>query len=274
MRKTLLFVMSVLATVFVISCDKDNNGGGKGTTGGDYEFVLDESTVMDATVDWRADTLEIGYSITNPTATGIVVPSTEVDWLNFNTQTFGVVTVYVAENMDFEDRSATFTLLYEETSYTFTVTQSSRVWDIEAICTDVLGAYNYGPTYNNLGLWDVQINLATTSEYFQADEHYFLFYLTFPAPEDTEDMSIPEGTYNLSKEAYLVGETTLFYDKSRYNTYPDGTNITSKFFAEGARLVVTRDGDNYIIDFDGKTEDTDVSIHARYEGPMSMTRYF
>ena len=46
MRKTLSFVVSVLATVFVISCEKDNNGpdnGGTTGNGEDYVFTLDES---------------------------------------------------------------------------------------------------------------------------------------------------------------------------------------------------------------------------------------
>ena len=273
MRKTLSFVMSVLVTVFVvISCDKDNKGtGNSGNGGADYEFTLEESTVMDVNVDWRADTIVIKYSVKNPTPTGMVTPSTDVDWLTFNAQTFGEVTVYVAENQNFENRYAPFVLKYEDVAYTFTVTQNARVWDLEAICTTVFTAYNYGSaTTPNTGLYYAMLLIGTGSETFLEDEHYFMFGLTFPMPEDPDDTSLPEGTYILRGE-YLLDDYTMLYGNSKYNTYPGG-NIFGQSYTEDTRLVVQRDGDNYIIDLDAITEQTGLSIHARYEGPIEMKK--
>lgn len=277
MRKALSLIFTVLATVCFVSCDPEDPQKNPNNP----DDNPDDPVIMDATfellspdaweVEWRSDTLVLEYEIKNPTPTGSVFASSEAAWLTFNTQTYGQVTVFVAENEEFEERVAEIVLDYEGIEHKITVTQSSRVWDLEAICTTCLSAYNYGSTTTpNTGLYFAQFMISDKSESFDPEGHYFMFGITFPQPEDPEDTSIPEGTYNFGYE-YVMGELTLLDGNSRYFTYPGGQAL-GKHYTSG-RLVVSKDGDNYIIDLDANTED-DLSVHARYEGPIEFTKYW
>ena len=238
MRKTLSFVVSVLATVFVISCEKDNNGPDNGGTignGEDYVFTLDESTPSTLEFDWRSDTVIVKYSVTNPTATGMVNPTTDVDWLTFNTQiSFGDIYVYAAENLDFEDRSAQVTFSYEDTEYTLDVTQISREWDQEVICPYIQGYYYGDQLTPNTG------------------------------PEGTS--FCPEGTYTLSDQ---YGEYTMFSTGSSY--FPGTQVLTARQLFSSGTCTIAKDGDNYVVDLDVVTVEDQLSRHARYTGPVELS---
>ena len=269
MRKTLSFVMSVLATVFVISCDKENNNGNGG--GGDYVFALDESTPLILEFDWRADTIIVKYSITNPTATGMVVPATSVSWLTFNTQlSYGEIYIYATENYDYDDRYAQVSFIYENTEYTLDVVQASREWDQEVICPYIQGYYYGASKTPGMGIHSAQIYISDTGwNGFEQDPegHYFQMSLYFPEqPEGTD--YIPEGTYYLGTQ---VGEFVMFNGKNGGSSYFPGTQAIGgqKLFTSG-RCVVTKDGDDFVIDLDVITEDG-LTRHARYTGPVALS---
>ena len=274
MRKTLSFVVSVLATVFVISCEKDNNGPDNGGTTGNsegYLFTLDESTPSTLEFDWRSDTVIVKYSVTNPTATGMVNPTADVDWLTFNTQiSFGDIYVYAAENLDFEDRSAQVTFSYEDTEYTLDVIQISREWDQEVICPYIQGYYYGDQLTPNTGIHSAQFYISDTgwgdTGYDQdPDGHYFQINLYFPEqPEGTS--FCPEGTYTLSDQ---YGEYTMFSTGSSY--FPGTQVLTARQLFSSGTCTIAKDGDNYVVDLDVVTVDDQLSRHARYTGPVELS---
>lgn len=276
MKKILSFVMSALVAVLFVSCNKgnepqpddpqnpDDGGNGNTSTG----FVVTSPETMEA--EWRADTLIIEYSIENPTATGIVAASTEVDWMTFNTQSYGMVYVYVSENMDFEDRAGVVTVKYEGTEYAVTVTQSSRVWDQEVICPYIQGYY-YGDQKNpGSGVHCAQFYISDTgwgdTGYTQDPAgHYFQMELYFPEQPEGANY-VPEGTYELSVDSMDAWSMLQF--GSSY--FPGTMALERKLFTEG-KCTVTKDGDNYIVDLDVVTEEDGLSRHARYTGPVVLS---
>lgn len=274
MRKTLSFALAALATVLFISCDKNDGndnvpdtpgGGGSGET----TFVLDASTPEIMEVDWRQDTVVISYTITNPTATGIVSASSDAAWLTFFTQEYGKVTVYVAENLDFDDRSAEMTIAYEGIEYKITVKQVSREWDQEVICPYIQGYY-YGESVTpNMDMHSAQFYISDTgwgdTGYDQdPDGHYFQMNLYFHAqPEGTS--FVPEGTYTLDGG---IGYMVMYTTGSSY--FPGTQAATARQLFTSGTCVVSKDGDNYIVDLDVVTEDG-LSRHARYTGPAELS---
>lgn len=276
MKKILSFVMSALVAVLFVSCNKGNepqpddpqnpDDGGNGNTS--TSFVVTSPETME--VDWRADTLIIEYAIENPTATGVVAASAEVDWLSFNVQTYGLVYVYVVENMNFEDRTAEITVKYEGIEHVVTVNQASRVWDQEVICSYIQGYYYGDQKDPGSDIHCAQIYISDTgwgeTGYTQDPEgHYFQMDLYFPEqPEGTN--YIPEGTYELTTGNYEAWTMQQF--GSSY--FPGTMALERKLFTEGT-CTVTKDGDNFIIDLDVVTEEDGLSRHARYTGPVALT---
>lgn len=268
--------MSALVAVLFVSCNKGNepqpddpqnpDDGGNGNTS--TSFVVTSPETME--VDWRADTLIIEYAIENPTATGVVAASAEVDWLSFNVQTYGLVYVYVVENMNFEDRTAEITVKYEGIEHVVTVNQASRVWDQEVICSYIQGYYYGDQKDPGSDIHCAQIYISDTgwgeTGYTQDPEgHYFQMDLYFPEqPEGTN--YIPEGTYELTTGNYEAWTMQQF--GSSY--FPGTMALERKLFTEGT-CTVTKDGDNFIIDLDVVTEEDGLSRHARYTGPVALT---
>lgn len=258
MKKEFTLLMAVLAAMSLVSCQEKEP---------ETSFTLITPTAYE--VEWRADTLVVEYSIENPTESGAVIVEPSVSWITVNSQTYGKIFVYVAENTEYEDRTAVLTLEYEDIEYAVSVTQGSRVWDKEVICTSVLSAFNYGESSTpGTGLYFTQFMISDKSESFDPEGSYFLLGITFAVPEDPEDSSIPAGTYNFGTD---YGDMVLVDGNSRYMTYPDG-NTLGKHYVSG-RLLVEKDGNSYVVDLDAVTED-DMSIHARYEGPIEFTKYW
>lgn len=267
--------MSALVAVLFVSCDKTNEQPAGPDTPDNPDnpdnpstgFVVTTPETME--VEWRADTLVIEYTIENPTATGIVAASTDVDWLSFNTQSYGMVYVYVLENMDFEDRTADVTVKYEDAEYVITVTQSSRVWDQEVICPYVQGYYYGDQKDPGSGVHSAQIYISDTgwgdTGYTQDPAgHYFQMELYFPEQPEGTDF-VPEGTYELKIDA--VDPWTMLQFGSSY--FPGTMALERKLFTDG-KCTVTKDGDDYIIDLDVVTEEDGLSRHARYTGPVAL----
>lgn len=272
MKKTLSFLMSALVAVFFASCEKTNEQPGGPDDPDDPDvpetgFVLTTPDAFDA--EWRADTLVIEYTIENPTATGIVSASTDADWMTFNTQTYGMIYVYVAENMSFEERTAEVLVKYESVEYKVTVKQTSREWDQEVICPYAQGYY-YGDQNNpGSGVHSAQIYISDTgwgdTGYTQDPKgHYFQIELYFPEQPEGTDYA-PEGTYELK-----IDDMSAWTMRQFGSSYFPGQMATErKLFTEG-KCVITKDGDNFVIDLDVVTEKDGLSRHARYTGPIAL----
>lgn len=84
-------------------------------------------TEGDVTVGWEGGKCQFLYEIKNPTATGVVTPSTEVDWItDFISNSYGVISFTVAENPSEVERTAEVDVAYEDLLLTFTVRQAAK----------------------------------------------------------------------------------------------------------------------------------------------------
>ncbi len=278
MRKTLSYVCMAFAAMLFISCDPEDPQKGPDDGPDDPQepvienetkFILDESTPETIEVDWRADTVIIRYSIENPVEENVQA-SSNASWLTFFTQMYGEISVYVSENMEFEDRSAEITLSYAGIEYTIPVVQASRIWDQEVICQYYQGYYYGEKNSPDTGIHSAQFYISDTgwgdTGYTQDPAgHYFQINVYFPEQPEGTDM-VPEGTYELQTDGGY-SEWCIYHFGSSY--FPGTMAVERKLFTEG-KLTVTKDGDNYIIDLDVVTEEDNLSRHARYTGPMSL----
>lgn len=269
MKKTVSFalVLSIMAAMLFVSCEKN---GTQDTPENPEDSVIFELTSPDAlNMEWRKDTVIVEYTIENPTATGIVEASSDADWLSFNVQSYGKVYVYATENTDYEDRSAEVTVTYEGIERKVTIIQASRVWDQEVICTYTQGYY-YGDKRNpGSGVHSAQIYISDTgwgdTGYTQdPDGHYFQIELYFPEqPEGTD--YVPEGTYELK-----IDDNSAWSMLQAGSSYFPGTKaMERKLFTEG-KCTVTKQGGNYVVDLDVKTEEDGMTRHAVYTGPVVL----
>lgn len=269
MKRTLsfAFVLSVMAALLFVSCNKDKNPETPEIPEDPIVFELTSSDALN--MEWRADTVVVEYAIENPTATGVVEASSEADWLTFNTQSYGMVYIYSTENTHFEDRTAEVTLKYEGIELKVTVTQARRIWDQEVVCLYTQGYY-YGDMRNpGSGIHSAQIYISDTgwgdTGYTQDPEgHYFQIEVYFPEqPAGTN--YIPEGTYELK-----IGDNSAWSMLQSGSSYFPGTKaMERKLFSEG-KCTVTKKDDGFVIDLDVKTEEDGLTRHAVYTGPVVL----
>lgn len=266
MKRTLslAFVLPFLASMLFVSCNKDEDQKNP------EDKVAFELTSADAfKMEWRADTVIVEYSIDNPTATGIVEASSDADWLSFNTQSYGMVYIYSTENQNFEERTAEVTLKYEGIEHKVTVSQESRVWDQEVICSYTQGFYYKDQRNPGSGIHSAQIYISDTgwgdTGYTQdPDGHYFQIELYFPEQPDGTNY-VPEGTYELK-----IDDNSAWSMLQAGSSYFPGTKaMERKVFTEG-KCTVTKKDDGFVIDLDVKTEEDGLSRHAVYTGPVEL----
>lgn len=112
-------VLIVLLLAAVSSCEKPEEK----TEQPEFAAV----TEGDISVPWEGGKFKIQYEISNPTATGEVIPGTGAEWISdFFTGNYGEVSFTVAENPGEASRTATVNLEYEGLSLDFTILQAGK----------------------------------------------------------------------------------------------------------------------------------------------------
>ena len=269
--KRLLFAAAVLAApFFFFSCEKpDDNGGGKEPgTGTETEApVLNNTTEGDISVPCEGGSFSLTYTIENQVTGGQLSAKSENEWIsNINYNVLGTVSFDVAANEAFEPRDGEITVEYQWPdsllSFSVKVAQDAAPippYDIELAAEDFNGIYyadrmTPGSLLYFFTLSDVGFG---STGYANPNGHFVrIALLTDVAPDDMDNIVIPEGTYPLSAlESYnsYYLETDASGQTSTQNAYTEFT------------MTVTRDGGNTVIDVDAVLDDGK-TLHCTYSG--------
>lgn len=221
----------------------------------------------DATMAFAAEAGEglITYQIENPTQTGMVDASADVNWIdNFGLQVYGAITFSVAINEVAEERTGTITVTYEDQSFTVTVVQQAGQPGLDSDYfreAEYLMGFYYGTRYSNEPNYYFHLSdKAFTSEGdFVPSAWYYRVDAYGPAPEEGQTICLPEGEYRFDP----TNSFAQFTFSTQYSYYFELDENQEKSYAvkytDGTMVVADGKITLSLTDEDGKTH------HVTYE---------
>lgn len=201
MKRIFLFLTAITALTFA-ACE------GETSSDNEFAFVLKSDNVLEVASSSGAGL--ILYSLDNPTPTGELVATADVDWItSFDYSEMGSVKFRILENQQGSPRTATITLSYETIAYNISVTQaaSDNPADKTIVAPMVVGQYfgtitpgyiNYYIAFSDKGMASNEV--AAGINYWGVPDAYYYILDIFCDLDHTptnEGFNIPDGTYPL-----------------------------------------------------------------------------
>lgn len=222
---------------------------------------------------------EVKYSVENPVEGATVSASAdEADWISgIDCSTENVVKFTVAKNSKKDARNAKLTIKYTytdgEKTADVTVSQegdeNGSDYDVDLAAKVFDGTY-LGAKFSSqaANYWTILSDNGYTEDgVVKNDSRYFRFDIFSTFPEDKENIFVPEGTYTLDMSSEHKSGT-FTYTFSRYIYSDNEGGVYEEKIVEGT-LNVTREGNDYVFDFTGKT-DAGTRCHVTYKGSQSF----
>lgn len=275
MRKCFWIPAIVAVAMMTVACEK--NGGetpGPGPDKGDDSTTTTDIPVLTLTsesemqIGHEGGPLTITYTLENGVENGRILASPGgANWIKeLDYSVDGTVTFNVVANQEMEARETVITITYlyggtTDVKQGVKIVQGAFSYDYEVEIAEVTGDYWGGRnTMNASSEMEYELHLSDASK-----AHNYVFHLYSVMPENLEAPAPPAGTYNLDTE-----DLTNHWTISRYLSGFYTTDEASSIRFEEARVVITKDGDNYtylmhMTDADGKTH------QVTYTGPVALT---
>lgn len=275
MRKCFWIPAIVAVAMMTVACEK--NGGetpGPGPDKGDDSTTTTDIPVLTLTsesemqIGHEGGPLTITYTLENGVENGRILASPGgANWIKqLDYSVDGTVTFNVVANQEMEARETVITITYlyggtTDVKQGVKIVQGAFSYDYEVEAASVTGDYWGGQnTMNASSEMEYELHLSDASK-----AHNYVFHLYSVMPENLEAPAPPAGTYNLDTE-----DLTNHWTISRYLSGFYTTDEASAIRFEEARVVITKDGDNYtylmhMTDADGKTH------QVTYTGPVALT---
>ena len=275
MRKCFWIPAIVAVAMMTVACEK--NGGetpGPGPDKGDDSTTTTDIPVLTLTsesemqIGHEGGPLTITYTLENGVENGRILASPGgANWIKeLDYSVDGTVTFNVVANQEMEARETVITITYlyggtTDVKQGVKIVQGAFSYDYEVEIAEVTGDYWGGQnTMNASSEMEYELHLSDASK-----AHNYVFHLYSVMPENLEAPAPPAGTYNLDTE-----DLTNHWTISRYLSGFYTTDEASSIRFEEARVVITKDGDNYtylmhMTDADGKTH------QVTYTGPVALT---
>lgn len=263
----LSLIAASLASAFMLaSCNKPE----KEETG-NPELTITSPEADTLKVAIAGGPCEITYTLKNPVeGVSMQVTAAEgIDWItDIDLATEGKITFNVTSNEGQQPRETTLTIQYDFIKETVVVAQEGdeSAYDNEFIATYFTGYY-YGEEHDE-GVANYYFYLSDKeflNEMMSPEGTYYLVDLYAALPEDTANITLPEGSYTFDLESTY--KTGTFTNSSHRKILDFSGMATSADYEEGT-LTVTKDGDNMIIDMVVTIEGEE--WHVLYNGAISF----
>lgn len=243
MRK-LRFLTTLLSFIFA-ACECDIPSRDNSVDGSDgYNFAI----LTDRKVSVGSGTAIgfISYSIDNPTETGVVDATPSVPWVtSLDCSTYGKVMYSIARNESAEERQATITLTYEDTSLDVVITQAGIEPDTIIEAPKLTGHY-YGTIatpINNFYLCFTDSGLGSNYLTNVPNAYYYIVDLFLDAEPVDEYFRVPDGEYTYDMSSGASGTFAYFswYQENDSAGFPmlQRKYSSGTLVVEGNKLTLT-----------------------------------
>lgn len=256
--KKIYFLLLALVSIAFIGCEeKPTPEPEPQPTPGEYSFTLTSEGAIN--FDNNGGIGRITYNLVNPTETGVVTCTPDVDWIiNVNTSEAGAITFTAKRNQTNESRTTMLVAHYEDQSIEVMVNQrSNNEIDVSNVATNATGFYygdysaaggdfNYYLILTNgemifQGTFEDPIYGTYDSYSYTSPNAYYYFIDLYAEMADDGSLRVPDGTYTFDKSASGQGGHFM-PGHSLYQLNDEGGFSSEQYLMyEGSTLVVEGD---------------------------------
>lgn len=258
--KKIYFLLLALVSIAFIGCEEKPTPEPEPEpqpTPGEYSFTLTSEGAIN--FDEKGGIGHITYNLENPTETGVVTCTPDVDWIiNVSTSEAGVITFTAKRNQANESRTTMLVAHYEDKSIEVMVNQrSNNEIDVTNVATNATGFYygdysDMGGDFNYyliltdgemvfLGRYEDPIYGAYDSYGYTTPNAFYYFLDVYAEMADDGSLRVPDGTYTYDSTASgLGGHIMPGYSLYQLND-ESGFPMEQHLMYEGTTLVVEGD---------------------------------
>lgn len=255
--KKIYFLLLALVSIAFIGCEEKPTPEPEPEpqpTPGEYSFTLTSEGAIN--FDEKGGIGRITYNLENPTETGVVTCTPDVNWIiNVNTSEAGVITFTAKRNQANESRTTMLVAHYEDKSIEVMVNQrSNNEIDVTNVATNATGFYygdysDMGGNFNYYliltdgemvfqGRYEDPIYGAYDSYGYTTPNAFYYFLDVYAEMADDGSLRVPDGTYTYDSTASgLGGHIMPGYSLYQLND-ESGFPMEQHLMYEGTTLVV------------------------------------